>query len=450
MAESIITRKVSGGSSLDKVVEEYIVNTGNTISAGTFVDYVANNGVGDRSTVRAFTTTNFLTGIVAIKLSDNKVLLYYPVASPGPIFRVLNFNNNTITYGQEYSINLGADDSRVLLTRITSDKVFAMGTKSSGSFKVGFVRILTINGDVVSTVGSDYIFTGTSNSSFTNNQPFEHFNTLQLDSTRFLLLYRRTNNNISAGIIINIASNNTITQGPETNLGFVNQETPIGVLIDANKVAIFWKYQGSVATISGTTISNNTARVTVTPSTNTFIRAALYLGNNKIIVLTSINNEAGVQFYVITNTNDVLSFPTASTGRLESNTFGNQRVYNAFASLLNSSTILFCYNVGITSGSVRLTGAIVQIKNNLPFYTVAPFEFSTVARSSSFSGFNCLSYIDNKGVVIYYEETNNNIYAKNLDYQIKAINPTGDSVFGLAKTGGTAGQTIEVYVNKET
>ena len=447
MAESIITRKVSGGSSLDKVVEEYIVNTGNTISAGTFVDYVANNVVGDRSTVRA-TTANFLTGIVAIKLSDNKVLLYYPVASPGPIFRVLNFNNNTITYGQEYSINLGADDSRVLLTRITSDKVFAMGTKSSGSFKVGFVRILTINGDVVSTVGSDYIFTGTSNSSFTNNQPFEHFNTLQLDSTRFLLLYRRTNNNISAGIIINIASNNTITQGPETNLGFVNQETPIGVLIDANKVAIFWKYQGSVATISGTTISNNTARVTVTPSTNTFIRAALYLGNNKIIVLTSINNQSGVQFFVITNTNDVLSFPTAATERLESTTFGNQSVYYAFASLLNSSTILFCYNVGNSPGSVRLTGAILQIKNNVPFYIVAPFEFSTVARSSS--SFSCLSYINNKGVAIYYEETNNNIYAKNLDYQIKAINPTGGSVFGLAKTGGTAGQTIEVYVNKET
>jgi hypothetical protein len=468
MAESLLVRKGGGGAKIEEAVQNFNVASGQTILPGTFVSFVDNilnqNGITFQS--------NLSDDLNIVKLSDTKVVVVFRHQGDNntPKAFVVDINGNTMTAGTFYTIVAG-DAYSVRAKNIDGTRFVTTYWKSSQ----GAIRIGSVSGTVI-TFGTATNYEGNS-----IGDP------VPLDGTRIFIPYRNQSfSNLAYSRVISI-SGTTITSvgasqvpfpqtgGNSTVANFIRAE-----LIQTNKVIIAYKNETSntsgggrsyalVATISGTTITydsnqivNNDPEtdtifpVVLTPSKIAFVTYYSSTNNPNFanqgkVIIGKFNQGLGflyVRFGGVFTTSAFNTFQSAV--RLNDNEFlitsgdayshlGTGTVAPQFSISLN---VVGAYETGRVKGVYATEWIDVVIRNQM-FITLPD------ALTSSFIPAVLLG---NNKVMLGYRHQNTgagNLVIANLNKLITnttAANPS--KIFGLAKTGGTAGETIEVYVNE--
>jgi hypothetical protein len=467
MGESLLVRKAGGGAKIEEAVQNFNVASGQTILPGTFVSFVDNilnqNGLTFQS--------NLSDDINIVKLSDTKVVVVFRHQSDNntPKAFVVDINGNTMTAGTFYTIVAG-DAYNVAATRLDNTRFAVTYWKTSQ----GAIRIGSVSGTVI-TFGTATNYEGNS-----IGHP------VALDGTRVFIAYRNQNNsNIMYSRVVTISGTNITSTGTAYAFTQTSNNTTVGnfprtELIEPNKVIIAYKNQVSVtgggagagrsyaivASISSNTLvshSNNlpiddefevdtVVPVVLTPSKIAFVTyhtSSGFSGAGKVAI-GKFNTGLSTLYIRYGGRITTKSHGTFQSGfRLNDNELliitgdgfadqGGSGITRHTVSL----TVVSAYETGIIEGLYSTEYVDVAVRNKM---------YITLSGSLTTSLMAGVLLENNKVMIGYRHQSSGagNLVIANLNKLITnttAANPS--KIFGLAKTGGTAGQTIEVFVNE--
>jgi hypothetical protein len=420
-------------SFIQEAFQTYTVASGETITAGTFVDYIQNLTVGGAASVRA---TSAIYNLISASVSDNKVLIVYQDNGNNsyPTAVVLTISGTSFTLGTPFVIQATALGNYGLIELEPNKFLF---TNNNNVGLTGTARILLVSATTVSAPGSAFTYNSvnTGNTFLLKLSPTKVFITYYNNSTsrtdaRTLTI---SGNSVSANgsIFSDITGTSTVLREV-----FEYAETSPGVHL----VAITWPNSIRSIQVSGDTVTQVGSQFG-TGFTYTDIKA-LKIENYRVALLHDASNN---QIYM-----RIMSFPTSP---------GNSPTITSSIFLRSGS-----FN-GVTPGLVRISGDKIlgfyreQFDLGRGFYAVAAFNTTTYAFLTPLtvphttlvtSGvFDTNAIITpNFKIFLSYRNQSNLGFGIVFDYAQLIKNTNAEKAFGLAKTGGNAGQTIEVYTNK--
>jgi hypothetical protein len=428
MGQTIITRKSgggSGGSTIDEIVESYVVETGNTITAGTFVDYVNTYFRGDDLVF----DTNVVVSVRATFLTETKVLVCYrdQTTTFGEA-TVLEISGTTVTKGTTLVFN-SANTEEISVTTIDSTKALVV-YKNNGNSSRGTAMVLSISGTTITT-----------NTSFVYNSATTNSNSVTMvDSLKAIVTFSDGgNSNRGTARVLEISGTTISASG--SNLVFNTSSSSVTSVakLETNKALVGYRADGgssgqaTVLSVSGTTI---------TAGTNFVYQATGNADNTSIEILSSSKG-----FVAYSNgSNDffgtaiVLSISGTTITAGLSFVFNNGSTSRINAKLINLKDIVISFRDSSNSGF----GTLVTLNINDTLITLTSRFFFSVGIVES-----DLIVLNNSKVLLAYRNSSvsNRGYANAITITKKIVNTTAEKVFGLAKTGGAAASTIEVYVN---
>jgi hypothetical protein len=426
MSESTITRRVGGGLELQEALKSFSVASGQTITAGTFVDYLQGNNIGFGSQSQFndptydISITAFGTNRVVVAYRDNNN------ANRGTA-RVGTISGTTISWGSEFVFNT-VITSYTSITAFGTDKIVIAYT--DGNSYTGTAIVGTISGTTISW-GSASVFS-TSNTA-------DRISITAFGTDRVVVAYRNNGNSGRGTSIVGTISGTTISWGSASVFNTSTSGTS-DISITAfgtDRVVVAYKNVGDssrgtaiVGTISGTTISWGSASVFST-ATTTFI----YITNfetDRIIITFSGSNDSGYA-RVGTISETTISWGSASV-------FSTNQTSNISHTVFGDKVIVSYRNRGNSNRGTAIVGTI----SGTTISWGSAFIFNDVWTEDI-----GITAFGTDKIVIAYRSVGFNGWGYAIVGTIPQLitNTTAEKFFGLAKTGGTAGQTIEVFVN---
>jgi hypothetical protein len=436
MAESLLVRKGGGGAKIEELIQSYTVATGETITAGTFVNTVKK--VNNYTLTHPIARNNYIYRTpTVIKLSNNRVIHFITGTHTtqsfiGNIYEVdganlilLNTTFNILSVGVQYKAAL-----------LEQDKIILTYTDGSGNF---YFRIIIINADNSYTLGSIFSF------NMTTTQYLVDIDTLT--STTAICIFIGTSNypyarvlQISGTTITAGGSNFTIntSSGTEGRLQIVRID-------NTRAVAIYSRENFSsrasirILSVSGTTITAGTA-LEITTSSGNFTSKAIVLDSSRIAVLDFNYRRCFMFSYSGTS----LTLQTTTSLSLTHFPAGD----NANTALIDTDKIMIIGQTGTGTNSEDLAVSTMTFSNFTPstipywkIFTNNTFAVHSITQPAVLDKHRIVSSFTTGGGIgptyIKVFSDGDFVYNSNKRY--------GD---GLAKTSGTAGQTVEVFVNE--
>jgi hypothetical protein len=428
MAESYIKKVVAGGIQINEIIREYKVASGQTITAGTFVDSVPPNLTFGSEFLFG---TNWVFNPKPVITLDNTraVIIYQDFNNSSRGTAVVTTTNGTnITFGTPYIFNTsGTENLNAVL--IGTDKIL-ITYRNAGNSNRGTAIIGTISGTVI-TFGSPYVFN--------NDGTTDFISSAYLTNDKIVIAYRNSAVIDYGMAVVGTINNTVITFGSTTTFNSSGTDHISCVYLNTDKVFISYANRGNssrgtsiVGTISGTSISFGTANI-FNFATSTFI-SNLFLTNNKVII-NYRNDSNGNGLSIIANIDGTnITFETAYLF----NTGGTNEITSV---LLNNNFFVVVYQDN--SNSNLGTAVFGSVSGN-----VVTFSSEYIFNPASTNGFGIGTFDGSKMFIVYTDTGNSNRGTAIIgDLNFLVTNTTASKVSGLAKTGGTAGQTIEVYTN---
>jgi hypothetical protein len=256
-----------------------------------------------------------------------------------------------------------------------------------------------------------------------------------LNSSKAVMVFKDGNNN-GVGIVLSI-SGDSITSGSTYNHITAYTNSNSVVALSETRVALTYQ-NGSgagfakIGTISGTAISWGTA-YQINTGYFYFVNILKLSSSTIIIIYQDQGNSSrgtaivgSVSGTVITFGSETV-FDTASTTRITAVT-------------LPLSRVLISYRDGTGALGNLIIGTVNEVNRTISWGTELGFVGGVLDR-----GFTVILPNNTKVVLGYVGDGSGK--AKVRDEPLVVTNTTAGKVSGLAKTGGTAGQTIEVYTN---
>jgi hypothetical protein len=457
MGESLLVRKGGGGAKIEEIIKSYKVAAGQTISAGTFVDYINGSdlSVSSPTTIRASDVGDNISAVLLSSTANySKVLIAYRDADGfGKAQQVIITENQTFSVEAPFTFN-NASTFYISLV-LVRDEVCLVAFRS-GASNIGQYRLIS----QTAALGSvETFYSGTSN----------FISAVALDKNRVIIAYSDGNNS-SIGKMVYLTVSNDLNSISQTQLNFTYYGT-FGttyhklVKVDDNTIIAFFANSGDgakayarmVRASGSSLIASGTATV-ITDSQTSFIDALLLPPGNRVLFAARTGGDTnvgtvktvGINLYTFAITNHAgITFQTAGSparfGSINKITLalhnaiigGTNLVMLSYADYQNSNfpTVL-CLTVSGTTITI-LSSTVLQ--NTIAVKTL-----------------NLVSVIENAVFSVYANGndhtggTNSFGTARMLLTNRLITNPSPpwlNRVFGLAKTGGTENETIEVYMN---
>ena len=284
---------------------------------------------------------------------------------------------------------------------------------------------MTVSGTTIS-VGAETRF---------NNGTTGHISAAALSDSQVLVAYADGNYGSGTAVVLTI-SGTTISVNFLSRPVFNNRRNTTyisTVALSNSKVLVAYNDGGNsgsgtavVLTISGTTISAGTE--TVFNSRRTVYISAVALSNSKVLVAYGDLVEPRYGMAVVL----AISGTTISAGT--ETVFNSRRTVYISTVALSNSKVLVAYRDGDnsyygTAVALTINGTTISVGNKTVFNNGTTSYTSAAALS------------DSQALVAYYDDDG--------DYALigEVIQPatTRDNYVGVAKTSGTAGQTVEVF-----
>jgi hypothetical protein len=439
MAESYITRKGGGGgAAINGLIESYKVKAGENISAGDFVDYVKGEFTFKNPNVFNTAQTYIFD---AITLAPNKIVLFYQDGGNSNYGTAIVgvVNNNTINWGSEIVFNTGSTDL-VSVGVLENNKIVIAYRDISNANGYGKSLIGTIN-DTSITFGSKYTFIST--------QVIET-SLIVINSTKILISFYNLLSGTFGNAVVGTINGTVITFG--SSVQFFNNDfsglsstllrtdTIYGdvVVIAYNNQSFGNVAQAVVGKITGTSITFYIDARTNFNTGGTEFTSIKTLETNKVIISfkhTSTNQGNSVIGIIDTGS----SGPFIAWGARY--VFNAANTTNINSSLIEKNKVLIVYQDAGNSGYgtaiiATISGTIITFGSELIF-------------NQNLTSFIHVKVLDGDKYIITYRDNNNSGNGTALIATFdKEVFPATDQIFGVAKTSGTGGQTIDVYVDE--
>ncbi|MFH0837226.1 MAG: hypothetical protein V1870_03800 [Candidatus Aenigmatarchaeota archaeon] len=409
----------ANADSAKQLISNFTVASGETINAGDVVSLVNGNvrkGTNERYFFKGEFSPVVTSYMYAVKLSDDKFVVIDHGGS------VLKTQIGTII-GNDVNIGVVNTHSQTMYSSkavaLAPDKFIVTYVYQSKGYAVA----CTVAGDVV-TCGSPYDFNGGVSIDY-------DYGIGNISSDKFAVVYSDIGNSNYATSRIGTVSGNTISFGNKALVSTGRNYYFSLSALSSEKIAISyadsldsWKGYLSIGSISGTTISFGSRY-------NTNIRM---LDTNIITI-----NSSKILFTYLSGSRTAVKIADVSgTAVVFGSEYGIQREhYNIpLSTVISDNTFVIAYedlmDNGEDSSSVLKIGTISGNRIDLsPQYTYNPAG----------SRVNSLFNIPNRIMFVYSDHgTNYNTW------MIMNVSSIG-SVVGVAKTSGTAGQSISVIVD---
>jgi hypothetical protein len=429
MAEAIITRRVGGGEELNELFQNYLVAAGNTISAGTFVDFVNNTTTNITFGNESDFHTNGQIILGEIKaINNSQVLVVFSIGTTLGVAKIGTISGSSISWGNQVTFNNGWTGG--LSCDVMGSRVVISFTASNLTSR-GYTVAGTISGSSI-TFGSIQAHQGAAVCT-------EH--KVRLTTTNQAVVGWYNNSNQNGQMRVVTISGNNVSFGNIESFSSTWSE-PIITVLSINKIALarrnraFSPNQGNfmVYTISGTSLNYQNEINFVLNDHTTF--DVMTISPNKAVVLYADNSLNATRALVMeisdTNTLTLGTPVTYIAGTRNSKGVGTS---------LEFITIVYLRPNPSTFAGFTIAGNITG--NSITFGT------ESLVNSNDFQSL-AIGQINNTQTVLAYvmgSGPSSLARSRVRTSQLNVANTNAEKVSGLAKTGGTAGQTIEVYTN---
>jgi hypothetical protein len=422
MGESLLVRKGGGGLEINELVENYVVTSGGNVNAGTFIEFVNANLFGAEYQAQ---TTGTSSVFVFGKINDNTVAIITRQTAPSNLLsiRIATVSGDVITFGSPFSITTASnfsnqlhvlDSSRIAHTYINLDNGAAI------------IQVFTYSGTTITGVGTAVTV---------NASGSDMHNTVLAAPNTVICTWVSGGANGNARVAT--ISGTTVTLG--TSFNFQVGETYYQTLLRITDTTTLLFYRGGNSQIVTVKVLSRSGTTLSTPG-NTLTGAAMFWGTGAIVS----TNKAFLAY----------RHPSLTTG------FG-------FVVDINGTSITMGSVIEITDNFQRPNCVALSTNVALIAFTKGFSDAQAISRLINISGTNMTlqpevllrtgSTYNNISVVALTESKlffsigpstlNSSSFGLINSFGKTVRTATSGTVNGLAKTSGTAGQTIEVFVN---
>lgn len=429
MAESYITRKGGGGGAINGLIESYKVKAGETITAGDFVDYL--NNIVNTSLSSETTFSNVIANnIKGVLINSSTVLVAYSDSTNSSAGKVLLLTinpNGSITTGTTVTFKSSSINDINLIS--INNSSYLLSYRNFGNNNYAEFIIITISGSTINL--------GTVNV-ITSIQIYLSYLTKIIDD-KALFIYRRVSDSFPTVSILNI-NGTTVTEAGTATINSSACNIVVSSLLSENKVLVSYNTSSNnygyskILTISGNSFTQGSD---LNFSTNLQQLEQVAINADKaFVVYRDLNNNNYGTLRLLTINNTTI---TAGTPQV----FASETISVPHMILLSTNKVLLCSYLQVSNGK---------------YYVLDVLENSfIISESGTFKNaglwfINTVKYDDEKVLIAYRLQGNNEYFGTaltlSLGYTEEFVFPATEQIFGVAKTGGTGGQTIDVYVDE--
>ena len=436
MAESYIVRKGGGGGiEINEIIKNFKVASGQTITAGTFVDFIQNLSVGGSTSVRA---TSAIYNLISASISDDKVLIVYQDSAGNTFFPtavVLTISGTSFTLGTPFVIQSNILGNYGLIELEPNKFLF---TNNNNVGFTGTARILLVSGTTVSAPGSAFTY----NSVNTGSTQLT-----KLSSTKVLITYYNNSTSRTDARTLTISGNSisangsilTNITGTSTTLQEVLQYATTSPGVDL--VLITWRSSIRSIQVSGDTVTQVGSQFGI--GFNYSDIKGIKLADYRVAFFHDYESVNQCYLRIMSMPLSTGNSPTISGGILVDSTYFSG-ITPGIVQIATDKILVFYRDHWSSS---RSEYAVVSF-NTTTYATISPLTVAPTLIYTPAAQEHTAVMTPNFKILLTYRNQSTNLgFANVLDYSPLITNTTAEKVFGLAKTGGTAGQTIEVYTN---
>lgn len=438
--------QVGGSSKINGIIEEYKVASGGNVNAGDFVRFVD-----DTYSENVQLSNDNYSGNKTdmILLDENRVFILYVKTSSQYLYgAICTILNNNISVGTEVKLSTTNIDC---LTAILLDENKAFITYTTGSYVYG----------MICTALQDTITIGTKTNLGSASSAINSLSATKYRENKVCIIYSGYNPNNTATMylyntICTVAENSIIVENnvrfPSTYSSEVNELSTIA--LDESTIFVMIGYRQLYGIIC--TIEENT--ITVGIKTEMDILSNEYISN--IFFSKKIKENKIFIFYGHNSNTSATQFLYGMLCKIENEmiTTGERTDLETRYNHTNSiSTVLLNGNNMLAVGSGRYEGYsdihLYKTLYKISEMNIIPEEEKRINSSLNRSEQTKIELLNKNTIFIITGNGSPNEKDNSLLYgiigNINMINKTDriqDNIIGIAKTKGTAGQTIKVVV----
>lgn len=429
----------SSGLDINGIVKQYKVNAGASVSAGDFVEFVTKYGSGEFS-------ASSVIYISACKLDENRVLVAYRDVGQSGRGEVvlLSFDGNMVSIGAPTIF--AENSSYVSILTLLSDTAIII-YKEYSEFKA---CLIAINGTIINTGNAVTISTGA----------FVDINATRLSNSKVLVTYAEsvtsTGSTLSISARVITINNENIAVGNSNSIVFSYSEPSHSLAsLSENKAIISypkydnntWRMYVCALMIEEETVTSGSSYVVPEASSGNYANTLVPLSYNKAFLIhdyvqsssspshrvellsidgTTVNFLGGLQEsqHVLYAAGTAISESVAIVFITTRPRIGEDRRFEARA-LSFGNTISSLHSVSLASNEVRSISAVPMGNNSATVF----------CNNNGASEYIQVTYTDGR-------------LTKNASGDAGTfVQPATSNLFnvGVAKTSGTAGETVDVY-----
>lgn len=434
---NVVDSLVVNDLDIDGVIKQYRVLAGETISAGSFIEFI--------NTITSTTTTAADNGVSCVLLEENKIFMTHGGSSDRLYGTIVTIDGTNMTFttktinSTSYSCYYG-NPSCVLLEE---NKIFiAYGHNSNYTL---YGAIVTINGTDMSVTTS--AIGGT-------KSIYSTIDCILLEKNKVFIAHNNYSPYCLCGTIVSIDGTtmtavNSILNSDSGSCNF--NASARCVLLENNKVFIAYGYgtsSSSSARLYGTTVVIDGTTMT---ATHYVLKEAGYnlnygctgevfgcilVGNNKVFVAYATGSDQHLSSMLVNI--DGSNVSTSSHTVIDSS-----GVYKGRSILLENNKIFIVYSP--SGGMYQLKSAFVEIDGNT--ITVTKKMLNDKLYRANYNYPDCLALSDGKIFIAhhYYPANGSEQLASSIYIGDKVKNYT-DKIDGVASMDGSDGALIDVVV----
>ena len=435
-AKEIRSIEAGGGVEINGLIEEYKVLAGENVSAGDFVEFVNNvNKELNTSSVSCYYPPS------CVLLEENKVFIAHGDGSSyATLYGTIVEINGTKMTATSKQLNSSCNyaPSCVLLEH---NKVFiAHSHTNSSSYLYG--TIVEIDGSTMTATSTQLNVEVRS----CNNSP----SCVLLEENKIFIAHQYTNSSYLYGTIVEIdGTTMTATSTQLNSESYSCYYSPSCVLVEENKVFIAHMFSsgsrylyGTIVTINETTMTSTSKQLNSNSYSCYYYPSCILLESNKVFIVHPYSSIYKLYGTIVEINGTTMK---ATSKQLNSN---NYSCYLAGSCILLEPNKVFIAH-GYTN-TYLLYKTIVEINGTEMTATFEEINDSNYSCNNNAP--SCVLLEPNKVFIAHPNGKGSSSYKYlyGTIYFGNEAKPTTSTIKGVAKTSGTGGDTIQVYVpNKE-
>jgi len=434
----IISNFPQGGAKINGVVESYLAQAGQIISAGDFVNFVTGNvisGTGTKTALNTAGTGGY--GVSAELLPNGKILVIYSNGSTYTYAHILTISNGIITVGA--ANQLVGYDSNIYLAVVSNTKILIIRTNNVSPFTLS-AAYLTISDNTI-TLGSATEITSYTMSSI---------DTTRISDNRLLLVMHKQNTTYTYSTIITF-DGVSISIAALSEINTVAYIDSLGVAKITDDKAILC-YRDTTSTICSKAKILNISGNTINSGAiaqfggNAYCHNPIVLSNTKVLDIyddNATNGAVGVNLLTIA-VDDTITYGAKQQFGLLS----GYALVTVCAQPLANNKILVAYDMYASQGANNGIYTLILAISDSTITGTAGAKVSVELGGIPTGSIPIIQLSDSE-IFIAYQDTNttsNYFAAANvLTIPVEVAKATTNPFDGVAKISGAGGSTINVY-----